>query len=266
MVCASVCQTDGNTSIPSGKKIVNACKHWCFTLNNYSKADIENIRSKCAKDIYIFQEETGKEGTPHLQGYIAFNKKVRPKNIFSNDKIHWEVCRNIDASINYCQKGETRSGEVFTNMRVPRVDKRLESFTPRDWQVDLWKMLMEEPDDRTIIWVHDEVGKGGKSLFAKWLCEKYNDIITVTMTKSADILTVVEDYYKTFIIDIPRCFDKKYTPYNAMEQIKNGFVTEGKLKKTARTVSFAPPHVVVLCNELPDMSKLSKDRWKIISI
>jgi hypothetical protein len=69
---------------------------------------------------YIFQEETGKEGTPHLQGTIitqqpqalSYMKKI-------NGRAHWEICRNKFASINYCQKGLTRTGKLYSNMDLP---------------------------------------------------------------------------------------------------------------------------------------------------
>lgn len=254
----------GNT-IPKPKQISPA-KHWCFTLNNYSDKDIRSISSNSSIKKYIFQEETGKEGTPHLQGYIEFNEKVRPINMFDNNKIHWEKCRDIKKSIDYCSKEETRTGKIYTNLALKRVDKRLESFVPNIWQKDLLDLLQREPDDRTVIWVYDEKGGKGKSLFAKWLCHKHNDVTCVTMNKSADILTVVEDTCRVFMIDLPRSYDVTYTPFNAIEQIKNGFVTEGKLKKTARQLSFAPPHVVVFSNDVPELKKLSEDRWKIIKL
>lgn len=92
-------------------------RNWAFTLNNYMEADIKNL---CKDEYqYIFQEETGKEGTPHLQGTImlkqpqalSYMKKI-------NGRAHWEICRNKFASINYCQKGESRTGMMYTNMDV----------------------------------------------------------------------------------------------------------------------------------------------------
>jgi len=93
-------------------------RNWCFTLNNYMEAEIKNICE--GKYQYIFQEETGEEGTPHLQGTIilpqpqalSYMKKI-------NRRAHWEITRNKFASINYCQKGETRTGMLYTNMNVP---------------------------------------------------------------------------------------------------------------------------------------------------
>lgn len=234
-------------------------------MNNYGEEDIEKISSNSSIKSYIFQEEVGENGTPHLQGYVEFNKKIRPKSLF-NEKIHWEKCRNIEASIEYCQKSETRSGKVFTNILMKRVDTRLEKLKLSPWQQELYDYLMNEPDDRTIVWVVDKVGGKGKSLFAKYMAWKHNDVLAATMNKSADILTLVEEHYKTYLLDLPRSYDVHYCPFNALEQIKNGFVTEGKLKKTARMLNFAPPHIVVFSNDDPEMTKISHDRWKIIRL
>lgn len=254
----------GNTKQPA--KQIAPAKHWCFTYNNYTEEIIEMIRSDRSIKSYIFQEEKGESGTPHLQGYVEFKEKCRPVAKIQNTKFHWEKCRNIEASKAYCSKSDTRIGKVYTNIAIKREDPRLEKFEMRNWQKMLHDMLIEDPDDRTIIWIVDKLGNKGKSLFSKWMNWKYEDVCSMTMNKSADMLTLVEEHYKTYLIDLPRSYDTQYTPYNAIEQIKNGFVTEGKLKKQARRLIFAPPHVVIFSNSEPDQSKMSGDRWKIIFI
>lgn len=256
-------EKSGNT------KQISPAIHWCFTVNNYTPKDIEIYSSISSSLRYVFQEEIGESGTPHLQGYVEFKDKCRPLSKIPDNATpaHWEITRRIPASIAYCTKLETRKEgtKPYSNFwSEKRIDKRLINFQMRPWQKTLYDILMGEPDDRMIIWVVDQIGGQGKSLFAKWLCTSFPDILSVTMNKSADILTVVEEKYKTYMIDLPRSYDVQYTPFNAIEQIKNGYVTEGKLKKTARTLSFAPPHVVIFSNEYPDRSKLSKDRWNII--
>ena len=48
---------------------------WCFTLNNYTDEEIQNIEENKEKYRYIVygREIAPTTGTPHLQGYIAFN-------------------------------------------------------------------------------------------------------------------------------------------------------------------------------------------------
>ena len=43
--------------------------------------------------MYAFQEETGEQGTPHLQGIISLKKKMRDTEFNLPSKIHWE---NLD--------------------------------------------------------------------------------------------------------------------------------------------------------------------------
>lgn len=92
-----------------------ANKSWCYTLNNYEEADIEQFkafecnRHRCAKEV-------GESGTPHLQGIITFGKSMRLSALKKlNERTHWEPCKVKEASLNYCTKGEiiidTKSGE-----------------------------------------------------------------------------------------------------------------------------------------------------------
>ena len=100
-----------NSSATSGKgntkpsQIAPAVK-WCFTLHSYTLSDIESFNSSKSSKFIIFSEETGSKGeTPHLQGYIEFNKKVRPVGMFENKTIHWEKAKgNREQNISYITK------------------------------------------------------------------------------------------------------------------------------------------------------------------
>lgn len=57
-----------------------AARDWCFTINNWSAADVENLRAFAVEPrvaYCIWQQERGSNGTPHLQGYIEFNQVCR---------------------------------------------------------------------------------------------------------------------------------------------------------------------------------------------
>lgn len=96
---------------------------WCFTLNNYTKEDIKNLMSHKAD--YVFQEETGEKGTPHLQGFIYFANAISFKSI--KDKIpkaHIEPAKNKIASIRYCSKIETRTGKIYANIDISNIQHK----------------------------------------------------------------------------------------------------------------------------------------------
>lgn len=104
-------------------------RNWQFTLNNYTEEEIKTIQV-CGHE-YIFQEETGLQGTKHLQGGLFCKNAI---SFYSIKKIiprgHIEVCKNKFATINYCQKGETRTGKVFTNMEVSILAQKVEQHRP----------------------------------------------------------------------------------------------------------------------------------------
>jgi len=84
-------------------------KNWCFTLNNYTDDDIDRLNVLVADkkvDYIIYGKEVGESGTPHLQGFVTFNKRtrlVRVKEVIGSNP-HVEVARNVNASMEYCKK------------------------------------------------------------------------------------------------------------------------------------------------------------------
>lgn len=81
-------------------------RHYCFTLNNYTSADIEYL-STVACCYIIYGKEVGESGTPHLQGYVRFDNAVAmPKWPM---KPHFEPAKTVDQAIAYCQK----DGDIY---------------------------------------------------------------------------------------------------------------------------------------------------------
>lgn len=101
-----------NTESKSQKSRIRV-RNWCFTLNNYTS---EEVNSLAQQECYLFQEETGENGTPHLQGILCFRNPMSLSSMKRiNGRAHWEACRNKIASIQYCSKESTRSGKIFCN-------------------------------------------------------------------------------------------------------------------------------------------------------
>lgn len=101
-------------------------RNWCFTVNNYTEDDIKNLQKEL--EGYVFQEETGENGTKHLQGVCWFKN---PRDFGAVKKLHksahWEKCQNLEASKNYCSKEKTRTGCIF------RSDDIEENGTVAQW-------------------------------------------------------------------------------------------------------------------------------------
>lgn len=89
--------------------------NWAFTTNNYTKEDIDNFLTHFTRSkLYIFQQEKGEKGTPHLQGTVGYKSQ---RTFSSMCKIHpgshWTKCKNLGNSIRYCNKEDTRDGQQW---------------------------------------------------------------------------------------------------------------------------------------------------------
>jgi len=240
-------------------------KYWCFTFNNYNKANIgqlENIfKHEC--EWYIFQEETGEEsGIRHLQGICYFKKKKRLTALKKYNKApHWRITRSVTASIAYCTKQETRTGDIYSyNVDIP---EDIEIEEPYGWQLQVLDIINTKPDKRTIHWFWEPNGKMGKTTLCKYLFVKHKALFL--SGKSNDMFHIIAKAKnrKVMIINIPRV-SKGYINVSALESIKDGFICSGKYESC--NIAFNCPHVIVFANEPPKTELMSKDRWHIVRI
>lgn len=79
-------------------------KTWCFTLNNFTEEDVQNLR-KISFSRLVFGRELSKTGTPHLQGYVTLQTPQRLSGMKRLiPRAHFEIARSTEASIKYCKK------------------------------------------------------------------------------------------------------------------------------------------------------------------
>ena len=102
-----ISDVSGNTASETSKKQGSQSKRYCFTLNNYQEDNLELLYSTLGTlGNYLCGKEVGAEGTPHLQGYIELNKRMRItelKKLIVLGKIHWEQCKGSRAeNLTYC--------------------------------------------------------------------------------------------------------------------------------------------------------------------
>ncbi|QMW68661.1 replication-associated protein [Crucivirus-112] len=248
-------------------------KHWFFTFNNYSKGDIGILEKKfkaiCVK--YVFQEETGESGTPHLQGSIHLIYAMRPSEFKLNNKIHWEKTNNETKADEYCEKIDSRTGDVFKwGFPPPKVP--IEYITELyEWQQEIYNLCLPKPNPRDIVWVYDKSGNNGKTEFCKYMYDKIDAVLSDDATKK-DIACLIADMVEdddrdfgkqtTFLFDFPRSC--KSVDYGALESVKNGLIMSPKFH--SKTLIFNKPHVIVMSNSLPEFSKMSIDRWIVYEL
>lgn len=258
---------DDSSSGPTRRP--NPAKHWSFTWNNYPdtwETDLQTALSSIAA--YAAQEETGENGTPHIQGCLKANQKIRPFNLGLPRTIHWEVSRGSwQDNLRYCTKEESRTGKTVThNCAPPRSITIIQNLRP--WQSKLETLLLGEPDERKIYWVWESTGNVGKSSFVKYMAVKHNNIVRGSDGKKSDIINLAFntdwDSKTAMVIDLPRSYNGAIA-FGAIEDIKNGYITNTKYETGEKV--FATPHILIFSNYPPlDLSQVSADRWVIKEI
>lgn len=136
----------------------------------------------------------------------------------------------------------------------------------RVWQADLNSILNLPPDDRSIYFIVDPIGNSGKTWFAHYYAGTHKDdqVQVIQPAKKADMAFVLRVDIRVLFIDAPRSKQGEFIQYDFLEDVKNGYVFSTKYE--SRVKNMDKVHVVVLMNELPDMSKLSADRYQIIMV
>lgn len=289
-------------------------KNWCFTLNNYVDEDIQRLsglgvgRDKVS--YCIFGKEVGESGTPHLQGFVQFENRVRIAAVKRHvgERAHVEHARVVPAAIQYCKKegsfvevGELSGGsgsrtdldgfkeavrggildvkvlrESHSKVwaRYPRfcleylrdhmVRPLVHEHENRPWQTALLGMLGEEPDDRKIVFVVDHLGNQGKTWFTKRYCDMYDNAQIILPGKVADMAYALREDARVVFLDCPRSKQGEFIQYDFLEHIKNGMVFCPKYESYMKLLNHV--HVVVFMNEVPDMTKLSVDRYVVMTV
>lgn len=245
----------------------NRTRSWFFTLDNADEtmwAQLANYFKELSVD-YVFQLEKAESGMIHFQGVIRY---PNPRECWPNISAHWEKCRNWRKAVKYCSKVETRIAGPWTN--IPKLKFRetirdpMEGLKLHNWQIWLKKILVDEPDNRKVYWLHDFIGGKGKSTFCKHLVMSYPGAYMVSGANK-DCLFGLSQYMesndlKLVLFDISRSQHNNIS-YQTIEQVKNGLFYSQKYE--SRQCLFNPPHVVIFSNFYPDKSQLSEDRWEI---
>lgn len=270
-------------------------RHWMFTwneeLNEEKLLELEAfLKTFCNK--YVFQEELGETtGRRHLQGY--FETKIRKRhptlistfNMKFGDVTQLTIERMMgtqEEAREYCTKTETRVSRprVF-GFPTPYEASDLQIFNNSvnwyPWQESFMKLIfkndltLNDPDDRTILWIHDLMGNSGKSKLVKHICYNYSEEAcklsfgSSTQLRSACITAGPK---KLYFIDVPRTLgkdDDMNDLISVIEDIKNGFIVSSMYGKHQQMM-FDPPHIVVFANVFCPPHALSGDRLKTFTI
>lgn len=264
---ALLVEPTGNTksvgSPPTGEKKEKKPRfqlyNWFFTLPITSSqiSQIWELLNEISKK-FVFQIEKGEDtGYLHYQGVFSLKMKEyfnAVKNMLPNEA-HIEPAKDLWKAIGYCSKENTRIDGPWTEKKKPI--KILSSLRP--WQTKTEEMLLLEPDDRSIIWVFD-AGGTGKTQFCKYMAVKHGCSIFNNAT-SKDIAFALPEDPSIVMFNFPKDTDVNMINYKAIEAVKDGLIFSAKYE--SRMKIFNSPHVICFSNQLPNVERLTADKWII---
>jgi hypothetical protein len=128
-------------------------RSWCFTINNYTTDDEARLEAVFATPRIVrgtIGREVGDAGTPHLQGWCKFDKKLRMPQVkkWIGERAHVEAARGteLDNCI-YCEKGGDVRLEKGTAEIKAEAAARREAGTKDGAK---WKQLIDDAEAMTV--------------------------------------------------------------------------------------------------------------------
>lgn len=148
---------------------------------------------------------------------------------------------------------------IFPNPVLETADYRF------GWQANLAATLAEEPtNDRKIKFIVDSVGGQGKTWFIRKYLTDNDDGMFLSIGKRDDLAYAVDRTKRVFLVNVPR--DQMHClQYGILESIKDRLVFSTKYMSVTKRM-LHKTHVVVFSNEQPDPTKLSADRFDILTL
>lgn len=213
-------------------------------------------------------------GRTHYNNQMKYLSKEDPANIdLQKICIASQVmaCETLqEAFEKYVDKPSDAMGIklLFDNKSVENDDYEIKLDQP--WQFNAKEMALMKPVYRIIIWFYDARGGAGKTTLAKWLMKNENWLVTKDMGTNRDAATIIgsakEAGWKNgnSFTDLPRSAENHKSLYEWLESLLDGLVTTQKYK--GKSQDWKPGHIWVGANWLPDVDRLSLDRWVFYNV
>lgn len=246
-------------------------------LNNIGAKNLIFTFKSTQEIIYFFQTDSRKR-----KGFIS----RAAERIFEEDQdflvksytkeVYFLDIQRLQKNNNF-RELETEKAVLFQNY----VGNDIKIFDDKKnwykWQKTLYEMLYEKngeikrPDDRKIIHILDKEGNSGKSSFFKWLLfNDYTNIGRYTHAAAHQLRSSLINMgrKKIYLVDLSRSrsrTDSDSDLMSATEDLKSGMLTTAMYGQSGQLL-MDPPHVIIISNQLFNVSLLSEDRWVVYSI
>lgn len=204
-----------------------------------------------------------------------------------NYKFDWDMLSLNALAYIYAQKTEVLMPDSYPYVRMMPWQQRqfaalfykfseerkvlplLEKFANcclKVWQEKVWRMMKyKTQSDRQITWIVDQKGNSGKSFLANFLAAEMG-----AFKMKGDLLQMKDFAFKyqcedVVVFDYPR-EQKESVNYSILEHLKDGYIFSSKYESHIKHFEMKNVQVLCLSNFIPEVKKLSLDRWIIFIV
>lgn len=251
----------------------HALKRWDWTCWNAVEAiDIAKVLKEIAPK-WVFQQEMGdeKQGI-HYQGRLVLFKKVRLPQLVEMLKGGPLVASHLSPTSNNCKgfryvmkaQGRVAGPWKDTDPDMEEMPREIKGITLYPWQQTILNSCHMVQERRVNVLI-DVVGGLGKSTLKKYLrYHRHAAVGPPTSDKKALMAYFIDYKADAYVFDLPRDFQSKKSVgefWSGIEAIKDGYGMDPRYKH--RECQRSSPVVWILTNTMPDLKRLTCDRWAL---
>jgi len=167
---------------------------------------------------------------------------------------------NFSQMVFYSKNLEAYGNIVKKENIIKDLKNEFEDAKLHQWQEKVLELLNNQ-DKRKLLWIYDDKGNSGKTWLAKYLVVKQNAFYC----RGGKIQDVAHAYKgeELIVFDFTRD-SKDYIVYNTLESMKDNMIWSPKYDSHLKLSK--NNKVIILANFLPQVNKVSLDRWQILEL
>ena len=238
-------------------------RHWLTKHKNFDFKVTTVVRG------FLREKDSGNPSVQDLESEILADNKLLDEKIELGEKIS-KVLTNTNAKEESLSKKNKEAFNLYQSKKfaINPNDDDLKLYPWQQQAID----LMQKPTLREVIWVKGARGNEGKTWFQKYVQSLLGRERVVQLDLKNSIGNIMQILRKlplstldTFMFNDARSGLSETRCYDVLENIKDGRSIASKY--SSEIIQFKTPNVVIVfSNADPDMTQLSKDRWKVFYI
>ena len=239
------------------------------SLKRHKLTKHKNFNFQVTTIIKAHVKDGGITSDQDLESEIVANGKLLDEKIASGEKI-FKVLTDTNTKEESLSKEHKEAFDLYQRKRLCfSSDNKITLF---NWQKGVLSEFVNQPTDREVVWVKGASGNEGKTWFQNYVQSLLGTerVVQLNLKNSVgNIMHILRKFplstIDTFLFNDARSGQNEMRCYEVLENIKDGRAIASKY--ASEIVQFRTPNVVIVfSNADPDMTQLSKDRWRVYYI